>query len=207
MTFATPTAPLKRFDRMPYLLGLSLAACGAVPDGQSAGKGAADMAPALAGIHLSGAASADSIAATRACATGAGWTDIVVTEAQSFRMVARDRPVATLVTGAATLASDVPGCFAAVVRGDRVALVPTIGQGDYETTRCGRPVAVGMLPPGEPVGIGVIFQSYSPNAQVFEPVALRWVRSTNSLSIDPVRSRRASLAGAQSIAAMRRALQ
>ncbi|KQM61661.1 hypothetical protein ASE65_05405 [Sphingomonas sp. Leaf16] len=50
-------------------------------------------------------------------------------------------------------------------------------------------------------------QSHSPNAQVFEPVALRWVRSTNALSIDPVRSRRASLAGAQSIAAMRRALQ
>ncbi len=160
-----------------------------------------------AGLLLSGAASAESIAATKRSAAQKGWTDIVVTQAQSFQIVSGDRRVATLVTGEATLAPNVPGCFAAVVQGNGVALVPTIGQGEYETTSCDKPVAIGILSPTEPVSIGAIFKSYSPNAEGLEPVALRWDASANTLSIDAAQSRKASLAGAQSIADMRRAVK
>ncbi len=161
----------------------------------------------LVSIRLSGAASAESIAAIKKSAVKKGWADIVVTQAQSFQMVSGDRPVATLVTGEATLAPNVPGCFAAVVQGNRVALVPTIGQGEYETTSCDKPVAVGILSPTESVSIGAIFKSYSPNAESLEPVALRWDASANTLTIDAAQSRKASLAGAQSIADMRRAIK
>jgi len=162
---------------------------------------------APAGIRLSGAASAKTIAATKQSAVKKGWTDIVVTQAQSFQMVSGNRSVATLVTGKATLAPYVPGCFAAVVQGNRVALVPTIGQGEYETISCGKPVAVGILSPTDPVSIGVIFKAYSPTAEGFEPVALRWDASAHTLTIDAERSRKASLAGAQSIADMRRSMK
>lgn len=168
---------------------------------------AAGGAVTPAGIRLSGAASAVSIAAAEASATQSGWSNVKVSNAQSFRLVAGKREVATLVTGEATLSPDVPGCFAGVVQGDRVALVPTIGQGDYETTRCGGPVAAGILSPGEPVSIGVVFTSYSPNAGSREPIAFTWDAATNRFAIDAAQSKKASLAGAQSIADMQRAVR
>ena len=157
-------------------------------------------------IRLSGAASAASIAAAEVSAAKAGWRNVRVSKAQSFRLVAGGREVATLVTGEATLAPDVPGCFAGMVQGDRVTLVPTIGQGDYETTSCGGPVAAGILRAGKPVGIGVVFTAYSPNAELREPIAFTWDATTNRFMIDPAQSKKASLAGAQSIADMRRAI-
>jgi hypothetical protein len=160
-----------------------------------------------ADIRLSGAASAVSIAAAEASATQSGWSNVKVSRTQSFRLVAGEREVATLVTGEATLAADVPGCFAGVVQGERVALVPTIGQGAYETTRCGGPVAAGILSPGEPVSIGVVFTSYSPNAESREPIAFTWDAATNRFAIDAGQSEKASLAGVQSIADMRRAVR
>ncbi len=168
---------------------------------------AAGGAVTPADIRLSGAASAVSIAAAEASAAQSGWSNVKVSNAQSFRLVAGKREVATLVTGEATLSPDVPGCFAAVVQGDRVALVPTIGQGDYETTRCGGPVAAGILSPGKPVSIGVVFTSYSPNAGSREPIAFTWDAATNRFAIDAAQSKKASLAGAQSIADMQRAVR
>ncbi|MEH3040498.1 MAG: hypothetical protein PGN21_10605 [Sphingomonas paucimobilis] len=205
---------------MLNLLGLSLAACGAAPEGRSA-EAASDnavsvpvvgetpaptAAPAAANLRLSGAASAASIAAAEASATRNGWSDVKASQAQSFRLVAGEREVAALVTGEATLAPDVPGCFAGVVQNDRVVLVPTIGQGEYETTACGGPVAAGILRAGAPAAIGVIFKSYSPNAESLEPIAFTWDVANNRFTIDAERSKRASLAGAQSIADMQRAL-
>lgn len=208
---------------MLYLAGLSLAACGAAPEGQSAEAVAVNAASppvsidaptpvvtptaALAGIRLSGLASAAGIAAAEASAAKAGWSEVKVSRTQSFRLFSGEREVATLVTGEATLAPDVPGCFAGVVQGDRVVLVPTIGQGEYETTSCGGPVAAGLLSPGEPVGIGVVFTSYSPNAESREPIAFVWDAATNLFAIDAAKSKKASLAGAQSIADMRRAIR
>ncbi|WP_294325083.1 hypothetical protein [uncultured Sphingomonas sp.] len=208
---------------MLYLAGLSLAACGAAPEGQSA-EAVADNAAspavvdetpasapaptqAAATVKLSGAASAASLAATEAGARRNGWSEVEVSRSQSFRLMAGEREVATLVTGEATLAPDVPGCFAGVVQGDRVTLVPTIGQGDYEATACGGPVAAGILSPGEPTSIGVVFKAYSPNAEVLEPIAFTWDAATNRFAIDAARSKQASLAGAQSIADMKRTVR
>ncbi len=170
--------------------------------------GAVSAQPAPGGtIALAGPARAEAIARAAAQAKRQGWRKIMATPAQSFRITRSGREVATLVTGEATFASGVPGCFAAIVQGDRVALVPTVGTGDYETTSCGKPVAAGLLSPREPVTIGVLFAAYSPNAEGIEPVALRWRASDGTLTIDAAGSRRASLAGAQTIAQMRRAIR
>ena len=64
---------------------------------------AAGGAVTPAGIRLSGAASAVSIAAAEASGAQSGWSNVKVSNAQSFRLVAGKREVATLVTGEATL--------------------------------------------------------------------------------------------------------
>jgi hypothetical protein len=187
-----------RGARRRLMPALFLIGCGA-PAAQA-------LAITASRTEMSGAASVASIAVAEAGAARAGWRDVRVSRAQSFRLIVGDREVAALVTGRAMLAPGVPGCFAGVVQGDRVALVPTIGQGEYETTSCGGPVAAGILFSGAPVGIGVVFQSYSPNAALLEPIAFRWDVATNGFAIDAARTKTASLAGAQSIADMRRAL-
>ncbi len=87
--------------------------------------------------------------------------------------------------------------------GAPAALLPTIGEGEWEAETCLGLEAVGMLPPdGATPRIGLIYRAASPNAEPREPLVLRLDPATPRLDIEA--SRRASEAGATTIAAMRR---
>lgn len=169
----------------------------------------APAAPASAGkVALAGSADAEAIKQTEAAAAGQQMTKVEVTSPQSFGLAVDGKRVASVVTGEAGLANGTPGCFAAIVQGGKVSLVATIGQDEYEAESCDKPTAVGILSSsGDVVRIGAVFGAFSPNATVSEPIVLNWSRSTGALSIDAAGSSKASNAGAQTIAAMRRAVQ
>ncbi len=169
----------------------------------------APAAPAAAGkVALSGSADAEAIAQTRTAAAGAQMTKVRVTSAQSFGLSVDGQRVASIVTGEASLSNGTPGCFAAIVQNGKVSLVPTIGQGEYEAESCDKPTAVGVLSSsGDMVRIGAVFGAFSPSATVSEPIILSWSRSAGTLSIDAAGSSKASQTGAQTIAAMRKAVQ
>ena len=168
------------------------------------GAVAARMVPPLT---LSRGASAAATELVQAKGRGAGLSQVSVAADQSFRVLDRGREVATLVTGKGTVAGANPGCFAAIVQEGRVSVAPTIGSGEWEAQTCGAPVAAALLSVSSPVRIGVIFHAYSPNAEGDEPVVLVWDRARGTLTTDPAASRRASVAGATTISAMRQALR
>lgn len=166
-------------------------------------------APASAGkVALSGSADAEAIAQTKTAAAGEQMAKVQITSAQSFGLSVDGQRAASIVTGEASLSNGTPGCFAAIVQDGKASLVPTIGQGEYEAESCDKPTAVGILSSsGDVVRIGAVFGAFSPNATVSEPIVLNWSRSTGALSIDAAGSSKASQAGAQTIAAMRSAVQ
>lgn len=175
---------------------------GAIP----AGASAATPKAATGGrkVALSGNAGADAVTQAIAAAKRQGLSEINITSAQSFGLTGGGKRIGAILTGEAQLEGGTPGCFAAIVHGGRTSVVPTIGQGNYEAEACDKAKAVGILSQaGEVVRIGTLFAAYSPNAEVTEPIVLNWSPSTGALSIDDVRSRRASEAGARSIATMR----
>lgn len=166
-------------------------------------------APASAGkVALSGSADAEAIAQTKTAAAGEQMAKVQITSAQSFGLSVDGQRAASIVTGEASLSNGTPGCFAAIVQDGKASLVPTIGQGEYEAESCDKPTAVGILSSsGDVVRIGAVFGAFSPNATVSEPIVLNWSRSTGAFSIDAAGSSKASQAGAQTIAAMRSAVQ
>ena len=169
----------------------------------------ARAAPASAGkVALSGSADAEAMRQTGTAAAGQQMTKIQVTPSQSFGLSVDGQRIASIVTGQASFTTGTPGCFAAIVQGGKVSLVPTIGRGEYEAESCDKPTAVGILSSsGDVVRFGTVFGAFSPHATVSEPIVLNWSRSTGTLSIDAAWSSHASQAGAQTIAAMRRAVQ
>lgn len=187
----------------------TVATSAAEPTEASAPEPMAPSAPASAGkVALSGSADAEAIAQTKTAVAGQQMTKVQITSPQSFGLTVDGQRVASIVTGEASLANGTPGCFAAIVQDGKVSLVPTIGQGEYEAESCDKPTAVGILSSsGDVVRIGAVFGAFSPNATVSEPIVLNWSRSTGALSIDAAGSSKASQAGAQSIAAMRKAVQ
>jgi len=192
---------------------LMLAACGqprsddAMPPPSPSTATAAPAVATLGGsrFRLAGRADAPALAAAVELARH-GMSKVSATPAQSFRIMDGERHVATLVSGEG-LARDASylGCFTALVQNKRASMVSTIGSGEWEAETCGGTIAVGILSIGETVAIGVLAQAFSPNAEAVEPVVLQWDPATGGLSIDQALSKRASLAGATSIDAIRRA--
>lgn len=212
--FATEGDGVKIPDRAAMVATLlMLAACGQsrsddatpAPSPSIAGAAPAAATPTHPRFRLAGRADAPALAAAVELA-GHGMTEVRATPAQSFQIMDGERHVATLVSGKG-LARDATysGCFTALVQNKRASIVSTIGSGEWEAETCGGTIAVGILSVGETVAIGLLAQAFSPNAEAVEPVVLRWDPATGGLSIDQALSKRASLAGATSLDAIRRA--
>ena len=158
-------------------------------------------------LTLTRRADAAALSAVLAEAGRRGWRDVDIAPVQSFRMMQAAHHLATLVTGEATVPGAVnAGCFLAVVKDGEVGLISTVGVGDYEAETCIEPLAVGLLSSRAPVRFGTVFRAASPNAMVLEPIVINWDRSNNTLLIDDAMSTKASQAGAQTIAAMKKLL-
>ncbi len=193
---------------------LMLAACGQsrsdeatpapVATSARAAQAAATSAPPR--FRLAGRADARALAAALDLA-GHAMTRVGATPAQSFRIMDGERHVATLVSGNGRAPdATYPGCFTALVQDGRASIVSTIGSGEWEAEACGGTTAVGILSVGETVTIGLLVKAFSPNAEVVEPVVLQWDPATGGLRIDQALSKQASLAGAGTLAAIRRAV-
>ncbi|MCC2975691.1 hypothetical protein LK533_03250 [Sphingomonas sp. PL-96] len=163
-------------------------------------------APATGKITLSPPADAAAIDQGRQAAEAAGMTDVSVTEAQSFRLLAGTEHVATIVAGEGKEADAInAGCFVALVQDGNASVVPTMGSGEWEAQTCLATKALGLLSSEGTVRIGVIYDGASPNASGTEPIVLVWDRAGGTLRIDEAASKRASLAGASTIKALRTA--
>lgn len=166
-------------------------------------------APASTGtVTLSGSADAEAMTQTQTTAASQQMTKVQITPSQSFGLLVDGQRIASIITGEASLTNGALGCFAAIVQGGNVSMVPTIGRGEYEAESCDKPTALGIISSSDDVvRFGAVFSAFSHNATLSEPIVLNWSRSTGTLSIDAARSSRASQAGAQTIAAMRRTVQ
>ncbi len=98
------------------------------------------------------------------------------------------------------------GCFVAVVQGRDTALIPTIGHANYEAQACSGVQAVGLLSTSGSIKFGFMFHGFTPSAQELESIVVDRNRSDNTLLIDDALSTKASQAGAQTIAAMKKLL-
>ena len=122
--------------------------------------------------------------------------------------------VGSLVTGQATLpphalgAPPVTACFVSLVRPSQPPpLLMTIGTGEWEAETCNAVDAIGILPAaGGTSRAGLIYKTSSPHASPLEPVIVTW-SVTQPLAIDEAATRRASIAGADSVAGLRAALR
>lgn len=172
----------------------------------SAPTSSASAAPATGKITLSPPADAAAIDEARQAAEAAGMTDVSVTEVQSFRLLAGTEHVATIVAGEGKEADAInAGCFVALVQDGNASVVPTMGSGEWEAQTCLATKALGLLSSEGTVRIGVIYDGASPNASGTEPIVLVWDRAGGTLRIDEAASKRASLAGALTIKALRTA--
>jgi len=183
----------------------------ATPGGATITIAAADptLSPAAtsSGLRLSGGVGSAAIAAVRTEAARQKLTGVQIARAQSFRIMRARRETASLVTGRATVPGAAnAGCFVAIVHGTETMLIQTIGYADYEAETCSGPVAIGLLSTGDPIKFGFVFAASSPNAEVYEPIVIDWDRGDNTLLIDDALSTKASLAGAQTIAAIKKLL-
>lgn len=86
-------------------------------------------------------------------------------------------------------------------------LIPTLGYGEYELETCGGPLAVGFVSAATMPKIGIVFRSYTRDAERQVPIVIEWDRSNNTLLIDDAASRRARDAGATDIAHIRWAVE
>lgn len=154
-------------------------------------------------LKLAGQADGAAVAATLAEAQRQQMTDITISKSQSFRVVNGTKQVATVLTGEGKMPDATnAGCFIAIQQGDDVALIPTLGYGNYDADTCGGPLAVGIVS-ANPVRFGIVFRSYSRDAEIKAPMVVEWNRSDNTLLIDDALSTKVVNAGAGSIAAIR----
>jgi hypothetical protein len=212
---------MTKSKHVAVLAALGIAACQAEPSTATANIGApAETAPAeiaagdagpaappatAAGVRLSGPASAEDIAAVQEEAGRQEMTRVKIATAQSFSVKEGGRTVATLVTGEGNMpGAELNGCFVATKQGNETMLIPTVGYNNYELEPCGGPLGVGVLSSGNPVKLGVVFRSFSREAEETIPIVIDWDRSNNTLLIDEAASRRALDGGAKTIAQMRK---
>lgn len=163
-------------------------------------------APVATAVRFDGPAAAAAITAVRdATAT---MDNVTISAAHSLRIMAGSGPVATFVTGEGTSPdATYAGCFAALVQDGGATVVRTIGSGSWEAETCGGISAVGILSATDPVLIGAIYEAFSPNATVVEPIVLRWDRTAGTFAVDATLSTRVSTAGVTTVTAMRRLVQ
>ena len=160
-----------------------------------------------AGLRLSGPASTDAIKAVEDEAARQKMTQIRVDPTQSFAVIDGNQTVATLVTGEGSMPdAKRNGCFVAMKQGVETMLIPTLGYGEYEFETCGGPLAVGFVSMAAMPKLGIVFRSYSHEAEETVPIVVEWDRSNNTLLIDDAASRRALDARATSIAQICQAL-
>lgn len=92
--------------------------------------------------------------------------------------------------------------------GGVASVAVTVGTGNWETEACAGIASVGPLPPGhggmEPAGL--IYRAASPHASLLEPVVVTW-SAQGPIEIDEATSRRASDAGATTVASIRKVLR
>ena len=163
----------------------------------------AASASASQDLKLAGQADGAAVAATLAEAQRQQMTNIKISKSQSFRVINGTKQVATVLTGEGKMPDATnAGCFIAIQQGDDVALIPTLGYGNYDADTCGGPLAVGIVS-ANPVRFGILFRSYSRDAEITAPMVVEWSRSDNTLLIDDALSTKAVNAGAGSIAAIR----
>jgi peptidoglycan hydrolase-like protein with peptidoglycan-binding domain len=164
---------------------------------------ASASASASQDLKLAGQADGAAVAATLAEAQRQQMTDIKISKSQSFRVINGTKQVATVLTGEGKMPDATnAGCFIAIQQGDDVALIPTLGYGNYDADTCGGPLAVGIVS-ANPVRFGILFRSYSRDAEITAPMVVEWSRSDNTLLIDDALSTKTVNAGAGSIAAIR----
>ncbi len=154
------------------------------------------------------------LAAVGSAAGGLAMSDVTLFPTQSFRILQSGEPAGSLVSGQATLkpraadAQPVSACFVSLVKPDqKPTLLTTIGTGNWEAEACNTVASVGMLPAsGGAFRAGLIYKTSAPHASPLEPVVVTW-SATQPLAIDEGATKRASLAGADSLATLRAALR
>ena len=152
-------------------------------------------------------------AASEAVAGGHVLSHPSVFASQSFRILDHGEPAGTLVSGRGTLpalsheADPVNTCFVSFVKaGKSSAPVLTVGVGAWETEGCSGVAAVGLLPESGPTHrVAIIYRASAPHTAPLEPVVLEWSQQ-QTLAIDGEASKKASLAGATTLAEVRAAV-
>ncbi len=167
-------------------------------------------------LTLAATPDAAALATVRAAASGADLrlSQPSVLAGQSFRLLSDGHPVGDLVSGRGTLpalaadANPISACFVALARPRGAPeLLVTIGAGDWEAEACNGVSAVGLLPPaGGRDRAAIIYKTSAAHGSPVEPVVVSW-STTEKLSIDAEATKRASLAGAASVADVRASLK
>jgi hypothetical protein len=133
--------------------------------------------------------------------------------AQSFELTDGERRLGALVSGRGTAGAGSSAgatnvCFAAYVplRGSP-AVQHTVGAGEWEAESCTGLAAVTLLDASARgrMSFGLLYRAESPNATTVEPVVL--TLAGGRLLVDTAASRRASVAGATTVPALRRAVR
>ncbi len=190
-------------------LGVAVLLASAILLASRTGQGAP---PALAVISDPAVLDAVRAAASRPTG-GARLADPLLFTDQSFRIIG-GRDAGTLVSGRGTLparaadANPVTACFVALAPPvGAPQLVTTIGAGDWEAESCNGIMAVGLLPEADGLMRAVlIYRTTAPHESPVEPVIVSW-SATRPLALDGGASRRASLAGAETVQQVRAALK
>ena len=140
-------------------------------------------------------------------------SDVAIDDAQSFRVLRGKQLKGLFVSGSGQVARDgagpVHGCFVVGVNADgRVKVIQTIGTDIWEAETCRGVKAVSLLK-SDADGtqrLVLIYDAASPNAATVEPVVLRWTGRLDRAEVDITAADKASQAGAESIADVRKAL-
>jgi hypothetical protein len=162
-------------------------------------------------------AAADSKAAAKAVLAYAAkdnYANAEVYDKQVFQMSLGTEVLGTLVSGSGLLTTDGrenSTCFVALVKLDsKVALTPTVGVGEWEAESCLSIDAVGLVSPQPVTGFGrvvVIHSGAAGNTETASAVILAWNSKARRLELDLGASKKAGLAGATTIAAVKKAIQ
>lgn len=125
-------------------------------------------------------------------AAAAGVSDIVLFPDHIFLLSAGKRTL-RLFSGKGVGLDLKPICFIVTKDGDSAHLLPTIGKGDYDSTKCRGVLDTKIV--GSPQRLLIVYDSVSPNYSVKEPVVIT-IGASKPAAIDIEASRVLSLAGA-----------
>ncbi len=165
---------------------------------------------AMAGPELTGLDDRSAFSAARTALEAEKLAKVELFEAQSFKLVQRDGRAVSLVSGRASAPGAAVGT--GLCRGPRRRCRRRPSRAHRRRRRLGSRVVSGRAGPrphrtagAAPLTLAVIYDARSPNSSVIEPIVL--VLKAGRLNIDPAASRKASLAGATTLRAVRAALR